>query len=98
MILCAEPGGSSQEPGWVHSIRSIPCAELGADHNKNEKTSRLSPSVPDVFGGIQFRSVGRQVLDADTAVLGGHESLHQPAAMRGQAVPHQQQLSGNVPQ
>ena len=54
--------------------------------------------APDVFGGIQFWSVGRQVLDADTAFLCGYELLHHPAAMRGQPVPHQQQLSGNVPQ
>jgi len=54
--------------------------------------------APDVFRGIQFRSVGGQVLDVDAALLRRHEFLHHPAAMRGQPVPHQQQLSGNVPQ
>src|ERR1039457_7445226 len=54
--------------------------------------------APDVFGGIQFRSVGGQVLDVDAALLRGHELLHYAAAMCGQPVPYQQQLSGNVPQ
>jgi len=29
--------------------------------------------APDVFGGIQFRSVSGQVLDADATLLRGHE-------------------------
>lgn len=54
--------------------------------------------APDVFGGIQLRNISRQVLGVDPALLRGHELLHHPAAMRRESVPHQQQLSGDVPQ
>lgn len=52
--------------------------------------------APDVFGGIQFGSVGGQIFGVDAALLGGEEVLHESAAMCGQTIPHQEQFSGNM--
>ncbi len=54
--------------------------------------------APDVLGRIQLRSLGWQVFGVDAALLRGYELLHHSAAMRGEPVPHQQELSGNMPQ
>src|SRR5271163_4476162 len=49
---------------------------------------------PNVFGRIQFRCVGGQLLDLNRAVQGFQVLAHQRGAMRGQSVPdHQQRLA-----
>src|ERR1700678_1144181 len=48
--------------------------------------------APDVFDGVQFRRVGRQMLKSDAPVQALDVLFDQPRAMRLQAVPDDQQL------
>ena len=51
----------------------------------------LLPVTPDVFDGVQFRRVGRQIGGGNPALQFGDEVLHQAAAVRRQTIPHDQQ-------
>src|ERR1700679_1741049 len=51
---------------------------------------------PDVFDRIEFRGIGWQTLEVDGAMLLSHGFLYQSAAVRGQAIPDDRQLSANV--
>lgn len=56
------------------------------------------PVAPDVFDGIQFGSVGRQVLEFQTPVLSRDKVPDQSAAVLPQAVPDHQDVSWNLAQ
>jgi hypothetical protein len=47
--------------------------------------------TPDVFGRIELRCIGRQLLDLDGAVQCFQVVAHESRAMRGQSVPDDQQ-------
>lgn len=53
---------------------------------------------PDVFHGIQFRRVRRQVLDIQTAVLGTDKFVRDLAPMGGEPVPNQQNVALDIAQ
>src|ERR1022692_4958286 len=46
---------------------------------------------PDVFGGVEFRGIGRELLDLDRALEGFEVLANERRAMRGQAVPDYEQ-------
>ena len=54
------------------------------------------PIPPDVFHRVKLRSIGRQVLKTEGAVLLGHKVFHQPAMVGSGAIPDHQQLSFDV--
>ena len=53
---------------------------------------------PEIFDWVQFRCVGRQILDQQPASLITNEFLGDPATMGRQTIPHQQEVAGNVAQ
>jgi hypothetical protein len=53
---------------------------------------------PEIFDGVQFRCVGRQVLDQQPASLVTDELLGESATMGWQTIPHQQEVARNVAQ
>ena len=52
--------------------------------------------TPDVFGGIEFGRVGRQVFHVDAAALAGDKLAYGTAAMHRQAIPDDRQLAADV--
>src|SRR5712691_10756635 len=58
----------------------------------------MLPVAPDVLHRIEFRRVGRQLLDRESALVRGDELLDGPPAMRRQSVPHDQELARQVTQ
>src|SRR5215210_2677271 len=54
------------------------------------------PISPDVLHRVKLRSIGRQVLKTEGAVLLGHKVFDQPAMVGSGAVPDHQQLSFDV--
>ena len=56
----------------------------------------MLPISPDVFHGVQFRSIGWQVFKPDGGVLAGHKVSDQPATMRLGAVSNHQQFLSDV--
>src|SRR6266851_5372082 len=51
----------------------------------------LLPVTPDVLDRVELRRVGRKIGSVNPTLQGGNVVLHQPAAMAGQAIPHDQQ-------
>lgn len=51
---------------------------------------------PNVFHGIEFRSVGRQVIHMDAPPLPSDKIAHRSTAMRRQTIPQNQQLGGDM--
>ena len=51
----------------------------------------MLPVAPDVLHRIEFRRVGRQLLDRQPAPLRGDELLDRVSAMRRQSVPYDQE-------
>lgn len=73
-------------------------AEL-AEVSRTEVGKLVSlPIAPDVLDGIQFGSVGRQVLERETPVLVRHEVPDQSAAVLAQSVPDHQEVAWNLTQ
>src|SRR5215469_11573635 len=58
----------------------------------------MLPVAPDVLYRVEFRRVARQKLDREPAVLGSNEVAYHNGAMRGQPVPHHQQLAPQLTQ
>jgi len=58
----------------------------------------MLPVAPDVFHRIEFRRIGRQLLDREPALARGDELLDGPPAMRRQSVSHDQELARHVTQ
>ncbi len=56
------------------------------------------PVAPDVFDGIQFWSVGRQVLERQTPVLSRDKVPDHSAAVLPQAIPDDQDVSWDLAQ
>jgi len=56
----------------------------------------LLPVRPQILHGVQFRGIGRQELQPESATLLAHEVPYHAAAVTGQSVPYDQQLAGNV--
>jgi len=56
------------------------------------------PVAPDVFDGIQFGSVGRQVLECQTPVLGRDKVPDHSAAVLPEAIPDHQGVSWDLAQ
>ena len=56
----------------------------------------LLPVAPQVFDRVQLGRVGGQVLGLDVALRVAEELLHQSAAMRRQAIPHDEQRTLHV--
>ena len=54
--------------------------------------------TPEILHRVQYRSVGREVLEGDSTVLRGQKVRHQPAAVGRQAVPDDQQAAREVSQ
>ena len=52
---------------------------------------------PDVLDRIEFRSIGRESVGQNAAIQTADVVAHNPAAMRGQAIPNDQQFTGNRP-
>ena len=53
---------------------------------------------PEIFDRVEFRCVGRQILDQQAASLVADELLGDPATMGWQTIPHQQEVARNVAQ
>jgi hypothetical protein len=51
----------------------------------------MFPVAPQVFDGIEFRGVRRQVLGGDPSVQAIEKFANQPASVRGQPIPDDQQ-------
>src|SRR6266550_5206893 len=58
----------------------------------------MFPVAPDVLHRIELRRVARQILDREPAILGRDEFAYQDGSMRGQPVPHDQQLAPQLAQ
>src|ERR1700730_2780199 len=56
------------------------------------------PIAPDVLDRIEFRSVGRQVVQRQAAPLAGDKLSDQPTAMSVGAIPDYQQSARQMPQ
>ena len=56
----------------------------------------LFPVSPDVFDGIQFGSICRQVLDLNVTLQGVEVIPHETTAMRRQTIPNDQQRTRDV--
>lgn len=56
----------------------------------------LLPVAPKVLHRIEFRSIGRQGLKIDPAILLPHKVLHQPAPMNGSTVPDDKNFAVDV--
>jgi hypothetical protein len=51
----------------------------------------MFPVAPQVFDGIEFRGVSRQILGSDPSVQAIEKFANQPASVRGQPIPDDQQ-------
>ena len=58
----------------------------------------LFPVRPQILDRVQFRRIGRQELQPESAVLLAHEVPYHAAAVTGQPVPDDQHPAGNVPE
>ena len=51
----------------------------------------MFPVAPQVFDGVEFRGVSRQVLGCDPSVQAIEKFTNQAASVRGQAIPNGEQ-------
>src|SRR5215472_7643856 len=58
----------------------------------------MLPVTPDVLHRVELRRIARQTLDRELTILGSDEFAHQDGSMRGQPVPHHQQLAPQLAQ
>src|SRR5215472_12971374 len=58
----------------------------------------MLPVTPDILHRIEFRCVGRQLFDRESAIVRGDELFDSASAMRRQSVPHHQQPAWQVTQ
>ncbi len=92
------PEGGDQARAAAHATErsSRRFAELPVVLGANVRQFVLLPVGPDVLHRVQFGRVGRQIGRGDPALQTGDVVLHQPAAVRGQTVPHHQQGQAQV--
>lgn len=71
-------------------------AELGVIGGADVGQLVLLPVRPDVFDRIQFRRVGRQLGDLDSAALAAQVIANQTAAVNSEPIPDHEQLAGQA--
>ena len=81
------------------SVKGKACADMRPSTESGEVLGTevcqfvMLPMRPEVFDGIQLRSIGWQELQVDGALLALDILAHQPTAMRLEPIPDDQQLS-----
>jgi hypothetical protein len=90
---CADQFGAT-----AHSFKSPQgmVAQFGKRFRTKIGQLMVLPIPPDVFHWVKLRSIGRQVLKTEGAVLLGHKVFDQPAMVGSGAIPDHQQLSFDV--
>src|ERR1019366_7717589 len=87
------PEGTDQSWSTLHGAQAIasPCFQISEIPSAAVGQLVVLEMPPNVFGGVEFRGVGRELLDLDRALEGFEGLAHQRRAMRGQAVPDDEQ-------
>jgi hypothetical protein len=80
------PQGLSGMPGEVAKVFGAEVGHLMA-----------FPVAPDIFGGIEFRGIGRQPGQMNAPLLLGQEVAHSTATVSRQSIPNDQDLSLDMP-
>src|ERR1017187_3740323 len=87
------PEGADQGGSALHRAPAVASAGFQIGEVSGAAVGQLMvfEMSPDVFGGVEFRGIGRELLDLDRALEGFEGLSPQRRAVRGQAVPAGQQ-------
>src|SRR5208282_3224440 len=97
--LCLLPEGPDQSGPALAAPQlsaGLP-AQVGNVFGTEVGQSVAFEMAPDVFDGVEFRSVSRQACQNDVALRPLDVTLYHPTAVDGQPVPDHQQFAGNLP-
>jgi hypothetical protein len=93
------PERGNESVTGLHGAQSVACAkgELAEAACAEIAELMMLKVPPEVLGGVELRSVGRQILDLDRSLEALHVVAHELAAVRGQAIPDYQHFVPDLP-
>src|SRR2546429_501170 len=95
--LCLSPEGSDERAAALHGaqVSARTLSKITQIAGAEVRHRMVFEIGPDVLDRIEFRGIGRQILQRETSALSLDIRFDQPRAVRLQSIPHNQQLAAD---